>query len=184
MMDGAPVAASIQALMAQLAVFDAALLAAAAVHKALRWRESQRVVRQFAGVPASFAAAALGSAIGAELLAGALLLVPAQRATGAAAAAVIWTCYLGLIVRAILQNRRDVDCGCSFGPTARPLGAFQVVRNALLAGAAVLVAWVSATGGSVASQGSQLLGGFALLALYGALDQVMALRPLRGGEVL
>jgi len=29
-----------------------------------------------------------------------------------------------------------------------------------------------------------VLGGIALLALYGALDQVMALRPLRSGEVL
>ena len=177
-------AASLQALMAQLAVFEALLLVASAVHKAVRWSRSQEVVRHFAGVPASWAASALGAVIAAELLAGALLIVPTYRATGAMSAAVIWTCYLLLIVRAILQDRRDVDCGCSFGPTARPLGAFQVARNAVLAGVAMLIAWVSATGGSVASQGSQVLGGIALLALYGALDQVMALRPLRSGEVL
>jgi len=133
---------------------------------------------------ASLAASALGTAIIAELFAGALLIVPAYRATGAMSAAVIWTCYLLLIVRAILQDRRDVDCGCSFGRTSRPLGAFQVVRNAVLAGVAMLIAWVSAASGSVPSQASQVLGGIALLALYGALDQVMALRPLRSGEVL
>jgi hypothetical protein len=59
-----------------------------------------------------------------------------------------------------------------------------VVRNAVLAGVAMLIAWVSAASGSVPSQASQVLGGIALLALYGALDQVMALRPLRSGEVL
>jgi hypothetical protein len=48
----------------------------------------------------------------------------------------------------------------------------------------MLIAWVSAASGSVPSQASQVLGGIALLALYGALDQVMALRPLRSGEVL
>jgi hypothetical protein len=184
MMGEVSMAASLQALMAQLAMFEALLLVASAVHKAARWSRSQAVVRHFAGVPASLAASALGAVIATELLAGALLIVPTYRATGAMSAAVIWTCYLLLIVRAILQDRRDVDCGCSFGPTARPLGAFQVARNAVLAGVAMLIAWVSATDGSVASQGSQVLGGIALLALYGALDQVMALRPLRSGEVL
>jgi hypothetical protein len=178
------VAASIQALTAQLAMFQALLLAASAVHKAVRWSQSQGVVRQFAGVPASLAASALGTAIFAELYAGALLIVAPYRTAGAMSAAVIWTCYLLLIVRAILQDRRDVDCGCSFGPTSRPLGAFQVARNALLASVAMLIAWVSTTSGSVPSRGSQVLGGIALLALYGALDQVMALRPLRSGEVL
>ncbi|MGO9991250.1 MAG: MauE/DoxX family redox-associated membrane protein [Steroidobacteraceae bacterium] len=184
MMGEVSMAAAMQPLMAQLAIFQALLLAASAVHKAARWSQSQAVVRQFAGVPASLAASALGTAIVAELIAGALLIVPAHRATGAVSAAVIWTCYLLLIVRAILQDRRDVDCGCSFGPTSRPLGAFQVVRNAVLASVAMLIAWVSAASGSVPSQASQVLGGIALLALYGALDQVMALRPLRGGEVL
>jgi hypothetical protein len=178
------VAASIQALMAQLAMFEALLLAASAVHKAARWSESRAVVRQFAGVPASLAASALATAVVAELSAGALLVDPAHRAMGAMLAAVIWAGYLLLIVRAILQGRRDVDCGCSFGPASRPLGAYPVARNALLAGAALLIAWVSATSGSVAAQASQVLGGIALLALYGALDQVMALRPLRSGEVL
>jgi hypothetical protein len=184
MMDEVSMAAAAQALMAQLAIFQALLLAASAVHKAVRWPHSQGVVRQFAGVPGSLAAPALGTAIAAELVAGVLLLVPTYRAVGAMSAAVIWSGYLLLIVRAIVQDRRDVDCGCSFGPTSRPLGAFQVARNAVLAGVAMLIAWVSAAGGSVPSQGSQVLGGIALLALYGALDQVMALRPLRSGEVL
>jgi hypothetical protein len=48
----------------------------------------------------------------------------------------------------------------------------------------VFIAWVSAVGGAVPAQGSFVLGGLALLALYGALDQVMALQPLRSGELI
>jgi hypothetical protein len=176
--------AAIQALVAQLAAFQALLLAASAIHKVVKWRYSQSVVRQFAGVPPSMAAWALGAAVAGELAAGMLLVVPAYRTLGAMLAACIWIAYLALMLRAILQDRRNVDCGCSFGPTARPLGSFQVARNSVLAGLAILVASVSATSGAIPVQGSQVLAAFALMALYGALDQVMGLQPLRSGEVL
>jgi len=179
---------AVQSFAAQMAMFQAMLLAASAVHKAVRWTHSRNVMRQFAGVPAVFAGSSLGVATALELAAGALLLVPAYRMTGAVLAALIWTLYVALIVRAVVQGRRDVDCGCSFGPTSRPLGSFQITRNLALAALAVFIASVSvsvsASGGSVPAQGPFVLGGLALLALYGALDQVMALRPLRSGEVI
>ena len=40
------------------------------------------------------------------------------------------------------------------------------------------------TRGAFLRVGLLVLGGLALLALYGALDQVMALQPLRSGELL
>jgi hypothetical protein len=182
-MGGEASLAAVVALTAQLAVFLAALLGASAVHKALRWRYARGVVHQFAGVPEQFAGAALGAAVALELSAALFLMVPDRRAAGALLAAVLWTGYLLLIVRAIVQNRRDVDCGCSFGPTARPLGTVHAARGAALAGLAGCAAWVSAAIGSVPEQGSQVLGAVAWLALYGAWDQVLALRPLRGGRV-
>jgi hypothetical protein len=177
-------ASAVQSFAAQMAMFQAMLLAASAVHKAVRWTHSRNVMRQFAGVPGVLAGSSLGVATALELAAGALLLVPAYRTTGAVLAALIWTLYVALIVRAVVQGRRDVDCGCSFGPTSRPLGSFQIARNLVLAALAVFIAWVSASGGGVPAQGTYLLGGFALLALYGALDQVMALQPLRSGELI
>jgi hypothetical protein len=167
-----------------MATFQAMLLAASAVHKAVRWTHSRNVMRQFAGVPGVLAGTSLGVATAVELAAGAQLLVPAYRTTGAVLAALIWSLYVALIVRAVVQGRRDVDCGCSFGPTSRPLGSFQIARNLALAALAVFIAWVSASGGSVPAQGTFVLGGLALLALYGALDQVMALQPLRSGELI
>jgi hypothetical protein len=175
---------AVQWFAAQMAMFQAMLLAASAVHKAVRWTHSRNVMRRFAGVPAVLAGSSLGVATALELAAGALLLMPAYRSTGAVLAALIWTLYVALIVRAVVQGRRDVDCGCSFGPTSRPLGSFQIARNLVLAALAVFIAWVSASGDSVPAQGTYLLGGLALLALYGALDQVMALQPLRSGELI
>ena len=139
-------------------------------------------------MPRSLSAAALGLAITAEVSAAVLLMIPPDREVGAALATAIWTLYLALIVRAIQQNRRDVDCGCSFGGGSRRLGAYQLLRNSLLGVSALLIA-VSAASGSLAWQGSwvlasEVLGGVALLALYGALDQVMILPPLREGEIL
>jgi uncharacterized membrane protein YphA (DoxX/SURF4 family) len=176
--------AAIQALLAQVAAFEALLLIASAAHKLVKWPSLQNVVQRFGAVPPSWAATALAGTVSSELVAGILLVVPAYRTAGAVLAAIIWAAYLALIVRAIVQGRRDVDCGCSFGPTQRPLGSFQVVRNAVLVGFAVLVASGSSMSGSVPVQASQALAACALLALYAALDQVMALQPLRSGEVL
>ncbi|MDB6084450.1 MAG: hypothetical protein JWN43_2331 [Gammaproteobacteria bacterium] len=177
-------AAAAQALVAQLAIFQALLLWATAVHKAVKWSHSRNVVRQFIGVAPSMTGSALAIAIAAEAVGGALLVFPAGRAAGAALAALIWSVYLAFIFRAILQDRRDIDCGCSFGSTSRPLGAYQAARNAVLAGLALFIAGVSVMSGAVPVLGSQVLAGAALLALYGALDQVMALQPLRSGELL
>jgi hypothetical protein len=63
------------------------------------------------------------------------------------------------------------------------LGAFEVARNSLLVIFAVLLA-VSSTSGVEPVSATQALAAFALLALYGALDQVMSLQPLRRGEVV
>jgi hypothetical protein len=175
-------AGAVQALAAQGAIFEALLLLASAGHKAVNWKHLQRVVRQFGGVPRSLSAAALSAVIAAELGAAALLVMPADRAAGGLLATVIWTLYLALIARAVLKGRRDLDCGCSFGSRAPALGFPQIARNSLLALLAAGIAWESATSASVPAQASQVLGGLSLLALYGAMDQVMALRPLRTGQ--
>jgi hypothetical protein len=171
-------------LAAQLAAFQALLLLASSFHKIRRWSYSRTVLRHFAGVPPVLTAPLLGLTVAGESLGAILLVMPASRTAGAMVASLIWTVYLALIVRALAQGRREVDCGCSFGSVRHSLGSFEVARNAVLLGFATLIACVSAQSGEVSIQGSQVLAACALLAVYGALDQVMALRPLRGGEVL
>jgi hypothetical protein len=174
----------LQALIAQLTAFEALLLATAGLHK-LIWHERARgAARQFAGVPAKFAVSAVYAVAGAELLASVLLWLPAYRLTGAVLAVLLWTGYLLLMLIAIAQGRRDVDCGCSFGADQRPLGGFQILRNGLLLAIALMVAAGYVGHLAVASLATQMLPAFAMLALYGALDQVMSLPPMRRGELL
>ena len=192
MMSAASTAGVMALLAPPLAVFLALVLLASGLHKLFRRSRSRSVVREFAGVPGFLAPFAAMAVAVSELLAGLLLLMPAYRAVGGVLAASIWAAYLGLILRAIAQGRRDVDCGCTFGIAHRPLGAFHVARNAVLvsmgalvcAGAlvAVPVSMGSTAGGSV--KVSEILATLALTALYGALEQVMALTPPRGGVLL
>jgi uncharacterized membrane protein YphA (DoxX/SURF4 family) len=169
-------------LLAQIAAFLAVLFIASAVHKAFSWRRTRTVVQDFAGVPrhAAFAAALAACAI--EALAGALLLLPDHGRAGAALASAILGVYLALIARAVALHRGTVDCGCSFGAGSRSLGKFEIVRNALLLTAALLLLAYADAIASMAP--SQLLAACALFALYGAVDQLMALQPMRQGSVL
>ena len=184
-MDGATATGILATLGGQFAAFQALLLAASAFHKASTWGRSREVVRDFGKVPQAFAPAALSAIIAIETLAALMSVIPVSRIAGSVLAAFVWSSYLALIARAIVQRRNDIDCGCTFGAAAaRPLGAYHATRNAVLVVVAFAVACVSVADGSFAVLPSQAVGSVALLALYGALDQVMALPPLRRGEAL
>lgn len=182
-------------LVTQLAVFLALILLASGLHKVIRRSRIQSVVREFAGVSAEFGPFVAMAAAAAELLAGLMLVMPGCRAFGGILAASIWAIYLYFILRAIAQGRSDVDCGCTFGAAHRPLGPFQVTRNAVLIGMAALVGAGAAVSGGAApsggavvgatvSVGSEILAALALAALYVAIEHVMALTPPRGGVLL
>jgi len=177
----APMLGVNQLLVEQLAAFLALLLLTAGLHKLIRRERTREVMHEFAGVPRGLAPFAVAIIAAVEMMAALLLWTSSYRMAGGLLAALIWGGYLSLILRAIAQGRRDVDCGCSFGATHHPLGAFQVWRNVVLAGAALLVSAGSATGTGGPLVPSQVLPALALLALYGALDQVMVLTPPRGG---
>ena len=169
-------------LLAQVGAFLAVLLIASAIHKAFSWRRTRSVVEDFGGVPRRAASAAALAACAIEALAGALLILPDHRCAGAALASAILGFYLALIARAVALNHGVVDCGCSFGGGSRNLGRFEIVRNAVLLTAALLV--LTCADASATMAPSQLLAACALLALYGAIDQLMALHPMRQGGVL
>jgi len=174
----------IQSLAVQLAAFVAILLFASGLHKLMRRNRIVAAVRDFAGVPQSLAPLAAATAAVAEILGGGLLLSPSHRAAGGALAALIFGGYLLLILRAVAQGKRDVDCGCTWGAAQRPLGAYHAARNVILIGAALLT-----TAGSAAPIGAppitalQIVAATALVALYGALDEVMGLVPPRAGAL-
>src|SRR5271170_4839909 len=102
----------IQLLVVQLAAFQAVLLLASGVHKLTRLGRTESVIHDFAGVPRYLAPAAGVAVAVTEMLVGLLLWMPSSRAVGGVIAVLVWGGYLVLIVRAIAQGRRDVDCGC------------------------------------------------------------------------
>jgi len=173
-----------RSLATQLAAFQALLLAAAGAHKWIGRHRLRVAAHEFAGVPRGLAPYAVASLAGAEWLASLLLWVPVSRAAGAALAFLLWGGYFLLMLRAIAADRRDVDCGCSFGGAHHSLGAYQAIRNAALAALAALVGGVCMRYGADPVSGMEILAAAALLALYGALDQAMALQPPRAGELL
>jgi len=195
-----PASASISAILElveiQLAVFLALLLSVAAVHKMIWRARARRAAGALTGMEWSRAGVAVKLATLAELGAAGLLAIPALRVGGALLAALLWSVYFALIARSIVVGRRDADCGCSFGASQRPLGPYQLLRCASLVLLAFLVAGLcvmrAGRDGAVASLGSAsgpamlISEGFAavaMLAIYAALDHLMALRPLRAGEI-
>jgi len=168
-------------IAAPITLFMAFLLVASCAHKLFHFKRARDSAELFAGVPRSVAGAATGAISIVELIAGALLVIPAQRMVGAALAAAVWTGYGFLMIRAISQGRSAVDCGCSFGSTHTELGPFQIIRNGVL----VALAAANAAAPNVSWDASliswEIMEALTLLALYGALDQVMNLKPLRSG---
>jgi hypothetical protein len=177
-----PIPGILGLLSSQIAAFLALLLAASAAHKVLGFARARAAAHEFAGVPPAAAAAAAAAMAFAETLAAVLLIAPAYRAAGAWLATAIFGIYLALIACAILE-RREVDCGCSFGGARRTPGAFEATRNGVLVMLAMLAA-LSSAGGALPVAASQALAACALFALYAALDQVVGQSPMRKGTAL
>lgn len=158
-------------------VFLAALLLISAAHK---WQQRSRLTASVAaltGLPLAVAPLGLVAAGVLEIAAAILLFLPATVAVGGMLAAGLWLAYLTSIGAALARGRRSFDCGCSFGEHQTPLGWFAVLRNLALMALAALVAAVPPLASPAADPGA-LLGGFAFLTLYVAIDQIAALKPL------
>jgi hypothetical protein len=138
----------------------AALLAAAAAHK-LRDLHAFRVALGDYGIlPWALTAPAAPALAAAELAAAALLLSPAARPWGFAAAGALLALYGAAIAWNLLRGRRDVDCGC-FGPALHvQLGGGLLARNAAL---------VAAAGAGLAPVAPRALGPLDAATIAGAL---------------
>lgn len=158
-----------------VAGFLAVLLIASALHKSLDRRRLAGSVEALIGVGGRLALLVLVLAALVEFAAGAALILPATRLYGAVAAAVIWSLYLRLILRAVGEGRADIDCGCAFGRRSAPLGLFEAGRNLTLVALAAATAAGAAHAPAVGAL--EALAGLGLFTLYVAIDQISALVP-------
>jgi hypothetical protein len=186
-----------QGVATPLALFASLLLGASALHKVTNPARARRAVGGLTGFGHAGATCAVAVAGAAEGLAAVGLLAAPFRGPAALLAAGVWAVYGLCIGAALLRGRRDLDCGCGFAAAHRPLGGFELLRNAVLVAVALLVALVAHLGPAAVGAGIWLDAGIAggaqlasaafaalaLLALYAALDHVMAQGPLRSGVV-
>jgi hypothetical protein len=107
-----------------------------------------------------------------EIGVGVALLVPATRAPALWAFAALVLVYAGAMAVNLWRGRRQIDCGC--GGEVHPLSWGLVLRNAVLAGAALLVA-----GPTVAREFewldgvSLVVGVLAFYAMYLLFDELL-----------
>lgn len=124
--------------MAAISLFLILILAVSAVHKVLSRVRLAPVAARLAGAPASLGGALLALAASVEALAALALAIPATRAGGALAAALLWSAYALALGR---RHGERLDCGCDFTAREKPVDAFAILRAALLAALALPLAY-------------------------------------------
>jgi hypothetical protein len=110
-----------------------------------------------------------------ELMAGVGLLARRSRAGASAAGAVLLLAYAAAIAINLWRGRRDLACGCGGPHERRPIAAWMLWRNLLLAGllGALLLPWINRP--MAAADAITIGAGIAVAALlYMSLDRLLA----------
>ena len=156
----------------------ALLFAVAAAHKVRHPAAFRATFADYRILPHALTGPAAGLLPLAELAVAALLLMPAASARGKVGAAGLLLVYAAAVGVNLARGRRHIDCGCAGPHARRPIGGGIVLRNALLAAAALAallpprprpLAWIDV----LTVSGAVL----ALAALHLATDRLMAHAP-------
>jgi uncharacterized membrane protein YphA (DoxX/SURF4 family) len=122
------------AVGALLAGAFALLFASASLHKFLGLERFAEVFRAYAVVPEPLGRLAVLVPF-LELTVGAALLAGRSRTGAAAAGVALLLAYAGAIAANLVRGRRDLSCGCGGPNDRRPIAAWMVWRNLILAAA-------------------------------------------------
>ena len=158
------------AIGALLAGAFALLFASAALHKLLGLAQFTEVFRAYAVAPAGLAP--LVPLL--ELTVGMALLVARSRSGAAAAGTALLFMYALAIAINLARGRRDLTCGCGGPNDRRPIAAWMVGRNVILAAllGAMLLPWTKRPLG--AADGLTIGAGTVVAAfLYMSLDSLL-----------
>jgi Methylamine utilisation protein MauE len=129
-------------------------------------------------VPASLTGVVASAVIASEMAIGIGALVPFVARAAMLAAAALLLIYAAAIGINLARGRRDIDCGCTGPATRQLLSGWLLMRNAGLAGVALVGA--AAQGERSLHAADFVLAGLALLgvaSLYAAINQLMANAP-------
>jgi hypothetical protein len=116
----------------------AVLFASAAWHKLRGRAEFVGVLQAYRLLPAALVPVAAPLIALGELAVAVALLWPAGWTVGALGAAAVLAVYALAIAVNLARGRRAIDCGCGAPGTRQPIGEGLLVRNVVLAAAALL----------------------------------------------
>lgn len=152
----------------------AALLAQAALHKLTARGEFTRVLAAYGLLPQLAVPAVSALLPWAELLTALGLLFPGSRRYACGAAAALLLTYGCAMAVNLARGRRDLDCGCSLAGGRRPIAAWMLVRNAILAcGAATAALPCTSRGLGVLDAVTIVAGALAAGFLYASTDALL-----------
>lgn len=150
----------------------AVLFASAALQKARGFRHFAEVFRAYRLLPASLPVAAAVPVL--ELAVAAGLLLPATRTAAAVTGAALLLLYALAIGVNLRRGRRELSCGCGGPEDRRPIAAWMIVRNGLLAVALGSVALPWSARALQAADFLTVAGGMAVAALlYMSSDRLL-----------
>ncbi|WP_035692896.1 MauE/DoxX family redox-associated membrane protein [Azospirillum halopraeferens] len=153
-------------------VFTTLLFARAALHKLWDFTAFTGYVADYRLVPDGLSRAAAMTALGAELLCVAALVVPGGQAAGSLLAVALLLGYAAAMGVNLLRGRDRIECGC--GGAVQPLGRGLLVRNGALAAVAAVglggAPYALPAGAAVAT----LLAGATLWVGYVLVEQLLA----------
>jgi hypothetical protein len=152
----------------------AALLGWSALQKLRAPREFSEILSAYRVLGERWVPAAVYGLPSAELMIAVGLLIPVSRSAACLAAAGLLLTYGIAIAVNLARGRRDLDCGCSLANGRRPIAGWMLVRNAVMASAAVAAAlpWNPRTCALLDIM--TILGGAAAAALlYASIDALL-----------
>lgn len=162
------------ALASLIVLGVAALLAVAGSHKLKDLAAFKESFAAYRLLPDAAARRMAWSIPCAEIGIAAALLWPPSRSWAVLGASAILLAYAGALALNLARNRRDLDCGCAGPGHRRPIAAWMVWRNLVLAASLGCTAlpWIARplTGVDFLTVGGGLA---AVITLYGALDRLL-----------
>jgi hypothetical protein len=167
-----------------IVVAFALLFAHAALNKWRNVAEFGAVLANYRLLPAWSVTAAAIAVPAVESAIALLLLASATRPAAAIAGAVLLVAYGGAIAINLRRGRRDLDCGCAGPADRRPIAAWMVWRNVVLA-AAIAAASGPWSGRALGWVDLVTVGGglAVLVLLYVTIDRLLGRVMPRGAEL-
>ncbi|WP_424987499.1 MauE/DoxX family redox-associated membrane protein [Microbulbifer sp. S227A] len=109
------------------------------------------------------------------------LLLPGTRMPGAVVAGLLFTGYGLLMATALMRGRSEIDCGCGGAPQI--VSGYTLLRNAILAALALIVAVLPAQAIGAVDAAAAIAAALVLAAIYAVVEKLASHLPnIRAGE--